>query len=118
MVRGGAGVGVTTGAGTAGRAARQARSIISVVSAADSAIRDTVATLFRRCLATPTRAGVRKLSPKARSRMKRVVAIVIDSGGVGALADAADYGDAPGADTLGNVARRMGGLTLPNFESL
>ena len=50
--------------------------------------------------------------------MKRVVAIVIDSGGVGALADAADYGDAPGADTLGNVARRMGGLTLPNFESL
>jgi phosphopentomutase len=50
--------------------------------------------------------------------MKRVVAIVIDSGGVGALADAAEYGDAPGADTIGNVARRMGGLKLPNFESL
>ncbi len=50
--------------------------------------------------------------------MKRVVTIVIDSGGVGALADAAEYGDPPGADTIGNVARRVGGLQLPNFESL
>jgi phosphopentomutase len=48
----------------------------------------------------------------------RVVAIVIDSGGIGALADAADYGDAPGADTLGNVARAVGGLALPNLERL
>jgi phosphopentomutase len=50
--------------------------------------------------------------------MKRVVAVVIDSGGVGALADAAEYGDAPGANTIGNVARRVGGLKLPNFEAL
>ncbi|HEX3457743.1 MAG TPA: phosphopentomutase [Candidatus Baltobacteraceae bacterium] len=50
--------------------------------------------------------------------MKRVVAIVIDSGGVGALGDAAEYGDAPGADTIGNVARAMGGLSLPNLERL
>ena len=50
--------------------------------------------------------------------MKRVVAIVIDSGGVGALPDAAEYGDAPGADTIGNVASRVGGLRLPNLESL
>lgn len=49
---------------------------------------------------------------------KRVVAVVIDSGGVGALPDAAEYGDASGADTIGNVSRRMGGLRLPNFESL
>jgi phosphopentomutase len=52
------------------------------------------------------------------SRMKRVVAIVIDSGGIGALADAAEYGDAPGANTIGNVARRVGSLHLPNFERL
>jgi phosphopentomutase len=52
------------------------------------------------------------------TRMKRVVAIVIDSGGVGALADAAAYGDAPGANTIGNVARRAGSLHLPNFERL
>jgi len=50
--------------------------------------------------------------------MKRVVAIVIDSGGVGALADAAEYGDAPGANTIGNVARAVGSLQLPNFERL
>ena len=50
--------------------------------------------------------------------MKRVVVIVIDSGGVGALDDAAFYGDAPGADTIGNVARASGGLRLPNLERL
>jgi phosphopentomutase len=48
----------------------------------------------------------------------RVVAIVIDSGGVGALADADTYGDAPGADTIGNVARRLGSLALPNLARL
>lgn len=48
--------------------------------------------------------------------MTRVVAIVIDSGGVGALADAAEYGDAPGANTIGNVARHLGALHAPHFE--
>jgi phosphopentomutase len=48
--------------------------------------------------------------------MKRVVAIVIDSGGIGALADASEYGDAPGANTIGNVARHIGSLHLPNLE--
>ena len=48
----------------------------------------------------------------------RVVAIVIDSGGVGALPDADAYGDAPGANTIGNVARRFGSLALPNLERL
>jgi phosphopentomutase len=50
--------------------------------------------------------------------MKRVVAIVIDSGGVGPLSDAARFGDAPGANTIGNVARHLGGLRLPNLERL
>ncbi len=50
--------------------------------------------------------------------MTRFVTIVIDSGGVGALPDADRYGDAPGANTLGNVSRRVGGLHLPNFERL
>ncbi|MFY9664807.1 MAG: phosphopentomutase [Candidatus Cybelea sp.] len=50
--------------------------------------------------------------------MTRVVAIVIDSGGVGALPDADEYGDSPGANTLGNVARHLGSLRLPNFEQL
>lgn len=50
--------------------------------------------------------------------MKRVVAIVIDSGGIGALADAAEYGDSPGANTIGNTSLRTGSLHLPNFERL
>ena len=48
----------------------------------------------------------------------RFVTIVLDSGGVGALPDAGEFGDAGGANTLGNVARRVGGLALPNFERL
>ncbi len=48
----------------------------------------------------------------------RFVTIVLDSGGVGALPDFSQYGDAAGANTLGNVARSVGGLTLPNFERL
>ncbi len=50
--------------------------------------------------------------------MSRFAAFVIDSGGVGALDDAPSYGDAPGANTIGNVAERLGGLTLPNFTKL
>jgi len=50
--------------------------------------------------------------------MKRVIAVVIDSGGIGALDDASEYGDAPGANTIGNVARRQGSLRLPHFERL
>jgi phosphopentomutase len=50
--------------------------------------------------------------------MSRFAAFVIDSGGVGALDDARTYGDAPGANTIGNVAERLGGLTLPNFTRM
>ncbi len=48
----------------------------------------------------------------------RVVTIVLDSGGIGALADFAGYGDTSGANTIGNVARRVGGLHMPAFERL
>ena len=30
----------------------------------------------------------------------------------------ASFGDAPGANTIGNVAERVGGLRMPNFERL
>ena len=49
--------------------------------------------------------------------MARACVIVLDAVGAGALPDAADYGD-EGSDTLGNVARAVGGLDLPNFEAL
>jgi len=47
----------------------------------------------------------------------RVVLIVLDGVGIGALPDAADYGD-QGVDTLGHVAQACGGLNLPVLESL
>lgn len=50
--------------------------------------------------------------------MKRVVTIVIDSGGIGALPDASEFGDAAGANTIGNVARANGGLKIPNLARL
>jgi phosphopentomutase len=50
--------------------------------------------------------------------MPRVLAFVLDSAGVGALPDAAGFGDAPKANTIGNVAERVGGLRMPNFERL
>jgi phosphopentomutase len=43
--------------------------------------------------------------------------IVLDAVGAGALPDADEYGD-EGSDTLGNVARAVGGLDLPNLEAL
>jgi phosphopentomutase len=47
--------------------------------------------------------------------MGRFVVMVIDSCGAGELPDAGAYGDA-GANTLGNCARRVGGLELPNLQ--
>ena len=49
--------------------------------------------------------------------MKRVFLIVLDGLGFGEAVDAAAYGDA-GSDTLGNLARAVGGLRLPVLESL
>jgi phosphopentomutase len=47
----------------------------------------------------------------------RACVIVLDAVGAGALPDAADYGD-EGSNTLGNVARAVGGLDLPALEAL
>ncbi|MDI6871605.1 MAG: phosphopentomutase [Bacillota bacterium] len=47
----------------------------------------------------------------------RTVLIVLDSVGAGALPDAGRYGD-EGANTLGNLARAVGGLALPNLGRL
>ncbi len=53
----------------------------------------------------------------AAGAIDRAVLIVLDSCGVGAAPDAARYGDA-GANTLGNLSRRLGGLQLPNLAAL
>jgi phosphopentomutase len=49
--------------------------------------------------------------------MPRACVIVLDAVGAGALPDADEYGD-EGSDTLGNVAKAVGGLDLPNLEAL
>jgi phosphopentomutase len=48
--------------------------------------------------------------------MPRACVIVLDAVGAGELPDAAEYGD-EGSDTLGNVAKAVGGLDLPNLEA-
>lgn len=49
--------------------------------------------------------------------IKRVILIILDSVGMGALPDADKYGDV-GADTIGHVAKFNGGLKLSNMESI
>lgn len=50
-------------------------------------------------------------------REPRAIVLVLDSVGAGELPDAADYGDS-GSNTLGNTARAVGGLTMPNLGSM
>ena len=45
---------------------------------------------------------------------RRAVILVLDGVGIGAAHDVAAYGD-EGSDTLGNLARAVGGLRLPNL---
>src|SRR5438270_2919884 len=49
--------------------------------------------------------------------MPRACVIVLDAVGAGELPDAGTYGD-EGSNTLGNVAKAVGGLDLPNMEAL
>ena len=54
-----------------------------------------------RATATPTSGG--------RGMRRRAIILVLDGVGIGAAPDAAAYGDV-GSDTLGNLARAVGGL--------
>ncbi len=49
--------------------------------------------------------------------MRRAFVVVLDACGAGALPDAAAYGD-EGTNTLGHLARAVGGLRLPTLERL
>ncbi len=48
---------------------------------------------------------------------RRALVVVLDACGVGALPDAADYGDA-GTNTLAHLAQAAGGLELPTLQAL
>ena len=47
---------------------------------------------------------------------RRALILVLDGVGIGEAPDAAAYGDV-GSDTLGNLARAVGGFSLPNLEA-
>jgi phosphopentomutase len=49
--------------------------------------------------------------------MKRAIVIILDGAGIGELPDAGDYGDT-GSDTLVNLAKKVGGLNIPNLGKL
>jgi phosphopentomutase len=51
------------------------------------------------------------------SSFSRIVCIVLDGVGVGEAPDAADYGDV-GSNSIGNTARAVGGVSLPNLGRL
>ena len=51
------------------------------------------------------------------THLSRAIIIVLDGVGIGELPDAAAFGD-QGSNTLGNLARAVGGLRLPNLEKL
>ncbi len=51
------------------------------------------------------------------AELDRVVLLVLDSCGCGAAPDAKRYGD-EGANTLGNMSYKVGGMTLPHLQAL
>ena len=53
----------------------------------------------------------------ASTTRRRAVVLVLDACGIGALPDAAAYGD-EGTNTLGHLARAVGGLRLPTLQAL
>jgi phosphopentomutase len=50
-----------------------------------------------------------------KSRLPKVLLIILDGVGIGALPDAAEYGD-EGSNTLGNLMHVEGGFSLPNLQ--
>jgi phosphopentomutase len=53
----------------------------------------------------------------SRTGARRAIVLVADACGVGALPDAARYGD-EGTNTLGHLAEAVGGLSLPTMQAL
>lgn len=50
--------------------------------------------------------------------MKRVILLVIDSAGIGALPDAPDFGDLLECNTIANVAKATNGLNVPVMQKM
>ena len=50
--------------------------------------------------------------------MKKVIILVIDSMGIGAMPDYEEFGDLPTCNTIKNVAEKNGGLHIPNMQKM
>ena len=57
------------------------------------------------------------MSVASNPKISKVLWLVLDSVGVGEMPDAAAFGDV-GANTLGNTAKAVNGLKLPNMGAL
>jgi len=55
------------------------------------------------------------MTPATDAPDRRAIIVVLDGVGIGAAPDADAYGDV-GSNTLGNLARVLGGMLLPNLE--
>jgi len=49
---------------------------------------------------------------------RRAIILIVDGCGIGAAPDASKFGDSNTCDSIGNTARAVGGLSLPNMERL
>jgi len=58
-----------------------------------------------------------RLFTKEVPLFKRITVIVLDGVGIGAAPDAAEYGD-EGSNSIGNVARVLGGIELPHMGKI
>lgn len=57
-------------------------------------------------------------NPSLPNSARRAIILIIDGCGIGAAPDAATFGDQPTCDSIGNTARAVGGLKLPNMQSM
>lgn len=55
---------------------------------------------------------------EAKGSARRAIVVVIDGCGCGASPDHAKFGDSAECNTMGNIARELGGINLPNMASL
>ena len=51
------------------------------------------------------------------NKIQRVIWIVLDSVGMGAMPDAKEFGDV-GSNTIGNTSKAVGGLHVPNMQKM
>jgi phosphopentomutase len=59
----------------------------------------------------------KKIKGWSNMDIQRILVIVLDGVGAGEAPDAAEYGDV-GSNSLGNTARAVGGLHLPNMQAI